>query len=214
VAPLARAGITSLVISYRNDPGAPRGMNGRYGNGVAETRDVDAAIAEALRRGAERVTLFGWSMGGTACLLSATEGPHRDVVDGLILDSPAVDWASLLRHQAAGYAAPRGVADLGIRMLGRGLVRGGEPGGIDFARLTPDAFARKLTVPVLVHASRGDRYVPCEGAERLAEARPDLVQLRLQDRGGHVRLWNVDPDAWEGATEQFARALPRPPWRG
>lgn len=214
VAPLARAGITSLVISYRNDPGAPLGENGRYGVGLAESRDVDAAVAEAARRGAERVTLFGWSMGGTACLVAATRGAHRNMIDGLILDSPAVDWSSLLRYHAAGRSAPRFVADLSIGMLGRGIVRAGEPGGLALGELSAAAFARELSVPVLVHASEEDTFVPCEGARQLAEAKPDLVQLRLQSRGEHVKLWNADPEAWERVTEQFARALPRPAWRG
>lgn len=214
VAPLARAGITSLVISYRNDPGAPPGEHGRYGVGIAESRDVDAAIGEAVRRGAERVTLFGWSMGGTACLVAATRGGHRGVVDGLILDSPAVDWSALLRYHAAGRSAPRFVADLGIELLGRGIVRAGEPGGLAIGGLSPAAFAEGLQVPVLIHASEEDTFVPCAGAQRLAEARPDLVQLRLPSGGEHVKLWNVDPEPWERVTEEFARALPRPAWRG
>ena len=214
VAPLARAGITSLVISYRNDPGAPTGENGRYGIGIAESRDVDAAIAEVRRRGAERVTLVGWSMGGTASLVAATAGAHTAVIDGLILDSPAVDWAALLRYHAKLFHAPRAVANIGIRLLDRGLIRGGEPEGIDFARLTPAAFAEQLEVPVLLHASTGDTFVPCDGARELADARPDIVQLRLRTTGEHVKLWNVDPEAWERITEEFARALPHPPWRG
>lgn len=214
VAPLARAGITSLVISYRNDPGAPRGSHGRYGVGIAESRDVDAAVAEAVRRGAERVTLFGWSMGGTACLVAENRGTHRDVIDGLILDSPAVDWASLLRYHAAGRSAPRFVADIGIGMLTRGIVRAGEPGGLAIGGLSAAEFGRELRVPVLIHASEQDTFVPCEGSRQLAAARPDLVQLRLQHRGEHVKLWNAQPEAWERVTERFARALPRPAWRG
>ncbi|WP_336650991.1 MULTISPECIES: alpha/beta hydrolase family protein [unclassified Leucobacter] len=214
IAPLARAGVTSLVISYRNDPGAPSGVNGRYGVGVSEARDVDAAIAEARRRGAQRVTLFGWSMGGTAALVTATRGANRDVIDGLILDSPAVDWSELLRYHAAGRRAPRLVAELGIRLLWQGRVRGGEHGGIAFDSLNAAAFGRELQVPVLIHASEQDTFVPCSGSQRLAEERPDLVQLRLQQHGEHVKLWNVDPEPWERVTEQFARALPRPAWRG
>lgn len=213
IVPLAEAGVTNLLISYRNDPGAPRGVRGRYGNGVSESRDVDAAISEAVRRGAERVTLVGWSMGGTACLLAATEGTHSGVVDGLILDSPAVDWTALLRDQASGYRAPKSIADLGMRMLASGIVGSGEPRGLDVSRLNPEAFARGLEVPVLIHASRGDGFVRSGGAERLAELRPDLVQLALSETGGHVRIWNVDPEAWESRTLQFARALPRPAWR-
>ena len=214
IAPLARAGITSLVISYRNDPGAPSGAHGRYGVGLAERRDVDAAIAEAVRRGAERVTLFGWSMGGTASLLAATVGDHRHLVDGLILDSPAIDWVRLLQYHAEGLRAPRILADIGVGLLTRGLVKGGEPGGISFDSLDAESFARELQVPVLIHASRGDTFVPPFGAERLAQLAPALVQLRLQETGEHVRLWNVDPEPWEARTEQFARSLPRPGWRG
>lgn len=214
VAPLARAGITSLVISYRNDPGAPAGEHGRYGMGLSESRDVDAAIAEALRRGAERVTLFGWSMGGTACLVSATRGQHTGVIDGLILDSPAVDWPLLLRHQAGGKRMPGAITNIGIHLLDRGYVRGGEVGGMPFASLVPESFARDLTVPVLIHAGKHDTFVPSGPAEYLARLRPELVQVRVQATGEHVKLWNADPEAWERVTEAFARSLPRPAWRG
>lgn len=214
VLPLARAGITSLVISYRNDPGAPAGELGRYGVGLAESRDVDAAIAEVMRRGAQRITLVGWSMGGTAVLRSATTGRYAAIIDGIVLDSPAVDWPALLRHQAAAVRAPQPFATVGIELLQRGIVRAGEPGGLDFGSVDPAVLAGALTVPTLIHASRGDTFVPSAGAEALAAARPELVQLRLQEQGEHVKLWNVDPAAWEASTEQFVRALPRPPWRG
>ena len=214
VAPLARAGITSLVISYRNDPGAPAGERGRYGIGIAESRDVDAALAEAVRRGAERITLVGWSMGGTAVLRSATRGPFAAAVDGLVLDSPAIDWPELLRHQAGLSRVPRPFAEVGIALLDRDLVAAGEPGGLDFESIAPERVAAALTVPALIHASRGDSFVPSSGAERLAAARPDLVQLRLSEAGEHVKIWNMDPEGWEAATEAFVRALPRPGWRG
>ena len=214
VIPLARSGITNLVISYRNDPGAPPGLGGRYGVGFSESRDVDSAIAEARRRGAERVTLFGWSMGGTACLVAATRGVHRALIDGLILDSPAVDWSALLRYHATAQSVPAPIAGLGVEMLSRGLVTGGESGGLPIATLHPETFAPELTVPVLIHASTADTFVPSAGAERLAELRPDLVQLRMQPGAEHVKLWNVDRSGWEAVTRVFVRALPHQPWRG
>lgn len=213
VVPLAELGITNLVISYRNDPGAPPG-GGRYGFGLSEARDVDAAVGEAVRRGATRVTLVGWSMGGTASVVAARTGANRDFVDGVILDSPALDWPALLHHHGAVMRMPAAVTGMGIRMLARGSVRGGEAGGIDFTRLTPAGLAEDLQVPVLIHASRADTFVPPSGAERFAELRPGFVQLRLNDAGEHTKLWNVDPDGWERATSRFAAALPRPPWRG
>lgn len=214
VAPLARAGITSLVVSYRNDPGAPAGESGRYGFGVTEAQDVDAAVKHALEHGANRVTLVGWSMGATACLVAAARGAHRDRIDGLILDSPAVDWPGLLEHQARLHRAPGFLARLGMSLIERGVVSTDAAEGIDLSQVTPETLARDLRVPTLIHASRGDTFVPSAGAERLAELCPGLVHLRLVDRGEHVKLWNVEPESWERVTETFARALPRPAWRG
>lgn len=214
VAPLARAGITSLVIRYRNDDGAPSSTNGRYGLGLSESRDVDAAIAEAMRRGAERVTLVGWSMGGTACLLSATQGTQRNVIDGLVLDSPAIDWIGLLASNGLDRRVPRWVSGIGVELIGRGVIASGEESGINFQALSPEYFAERLHVPVLIQASTADRVVPWDGARRLAELRPELVQLRSVAGAGHVRLWNVDPDGWEGSVQSFVTALPRPAWRG
>ena len=209
VAPLARAGITSLVITYRNDVGTPRGLRGRYGMGLAERRDVDAAIAWAREQGAERVTLVGWSMGGTASLLAATRGPQRGAVDGLVLDSPAIDWPGILRAQARLGHAPAWVGDVGRELMQRGLVRGAVPGqkATDFQSLTPESMARDLSVPVLIHASPEDTFVPWAGAVRLALLRPDLVSLR-EGRGEHVKLWNIDPEGWAARTESFVRSLP------
>lgn len=214
VAPFAAAGVTSLVLSYRNDPGAPEGALGRYGFGVAEADDVDAAIAYALDHGATRVSLVGWSMGGTACLAAANSGAHRNVIDGLVLDSPAVDWAGLLYHQAKLNRAPRIVATLGMELLERGIVAAGVDGGFDTATASPEAFAKQLDVPVLIIASRGDTFVPDSGAARLAKLRPDMVQLECAERAEHVKIWNTNPAAWEERVGTFVRALPKPAWRG
>ena len=48
-----RSGITSLVVSYRNDGEAPRSRAGTYTLGATEWRDVDAAVGFARRRGRE-----------------------------------------------------------------------------------------------------------------------------------------------------------------
>lgn len=214
VAPLAAQGITNLIITYRNDVGAPAGHNGRYAHGFAEARDVDAAVQAALARGAKRVTLVGWSMGGTAALLAANLGEHRAAVDGVILDSPALDWPALLRHHVRMRKLPGGLVNVGIHMLERGVVGSGEPGGIPFASLVPDFFARDLRVPVLIQASSGDTFVPVAGAREFAALRPDLVQLRVVEDAEHVKLWNVDPSIWERNCAEFAAALPKPPYFG
>ncbi|HWS50990.1 MAG TPA: alpha/beta fold hydrolase, partial [Microbacterium sp.] len=101
-------GLPNLVVSYRNDGEAPRSRGGSYALGASEWRDVDAAIAYALRHGAERVVLMGWSMGGAVALQAAVNSGNRDRIAGLILESPVVDWRTVLRFQAreAGMHAP------------------------------------------------------------------------------------------------------------
>lgn len=202
----ARQGVTSLVISYRGDPGAPSPVADGYGLGAAESADVAAAIEFARELGVCRVTLVGWSMGGTAALLAAESLRHADVLDGLVLDSPAVDWVGLLEHHAALAGAPRVVSRLGIGLLGSGFLKGGVPGGIPFERLVPESFAERLRIPALIHVGAADSFVPAAGALRLAEL-SSLVNLRLVADAEHVKVWNADPAAWEDATASFIAGL-------
>ncbi len=214
VAPLARAGVTSLIIYYRNDERQPSGRSSRYGLGVSESRDVEAAVGKTLKLGAERVTLVGWSMGGTASLLAAANGVHRHHIDGLVLDSPGVDWPGILRWHTTLKRAPLWIANLGMRMLRTGIISSGEAGGTDVWSLTPESLSRGISVPTLILASPDDRYVPWEGARSLAKLCPQFVQLVVVPGARHVRLWNVDPERWEQAVLDFVTALPRPGWRG
>ena len=116
---LHAAGLPNLVVSYRNDGEAPRSRGGAYALGAAEWRDVDAAIAYALRHGAERVILMGWSMGGAVSLQTAVNSGNRDRIAGLILESPVVDWRTVLRYQAreAGLRAPLPALAMGALSL-------------------------------------------------------------------------------------------------
>lgn len=213
VKPFAEAGITSLVIAYRNDLGAPAGRRGRYGLGLAEQLDVDAAVGWARKQGAKRVTLVGWSMGAAATVLAAANGENAEVIDGLVLDSPALDWPSILRNHARLSYAPAFVADVSIAMLQSGIIRGAVPGHshTDMSALTSHRLISSIRVPTLIHAGPGDTYVPWIGSLRAAQLKPSLVRLH-QSRGEHVKHWNVNPEAWEAETAAFIERLgdPRP----
>lgn len=204
----AEAGITSLVLAYRNDQGSPPGLEGKYGLGLSEQEDVDAAVGWARTQGAERVTIVGWSMGGTAAVIAAGLGRNSDLVDGLVLDSPALDWPGLLRHQAKLSHLNSFIANLGVAILQVGWIRGAISGkrGTDVIGLTPDRLAALIRVPTLIHASAGDTFVPWEGSLRVARLKPSLVQIH-PSRGEHVKLWNADPVGWKSETARFLRAL-------
>lgn len=208
VSVLHAAGLSNLVVSYRNDGEAPRTKVGAYALGAAEWRDVDAAIAYALRNGAERVILMGWSMGGAVSLQVAVSSAYRDQIAGVILESPVVDWRTVLRFQArlAGVRAPLPALAMGAlqRPLTARLSGADEP--IPFDRLDMVARADELTVPILILHSDDDGFVPADASHALQEARPDLVTMPRFTVARHTKLWNYDQTAWSTAITEWLEA--------
>ncbi|MEB4616188.1 alpha/beta hydrolase family protein, partial [Leucobacter sp. M11] len=206
--PFAKAGYHSMIVSYRNDGEAHPGAAARYALGAEEWRDVEAAIEVAVGRGAREIVLVGWSMGGTIALQTWRNSRFRDLIRGIALDSPALDWEELLRHQAGFYHLPDPVVESALGLMASGRVRSGSADGLDFAALNPIEWAEELTVPVLMQTSPGDTFVPDGPAVRFAAARPDLITHRRIENAEHVRVWNRDPAGWEDAVSQWLRDLP------
>nr|WP_314844303.1 alpha/beta fold hydrolase [uncultured Microbacterium sp.] len=202
------AGLSSLVVSYRNDGEAPRTRRGAYSLGAEEWRDVDAAIAHAVRHGAERVILMGWSMGGAVALQAAVNSEHRDRIAGLILESPVIDWRSVLRFQAkaAGMRAP--LPDLAMRALSQPLTArlSGAEDAIPFDRLDMVTRAEELSVPMLILHSDDDGFVPADASHALHDARPDLVTMPRFSVARHTKIWNYDQAGWTAAIDGWLRA--------
>jgi pimeloyl-ACP methyl ester carboxylesterase len=204
---LHAAGLPNLVISYRNDGEAPRSRSGAYALGAAEWRDVDAAISYAVRRGAERVVLMGWSMGGAVALQTALNSGNRSRVAGLILESPVVDWRGVLRFQAkkAGMRAP--LPDLAMSALSVPLTArlSGADEAISFDRLDIVARAEELDLPILILHSEDDGFVPADASHALRDARPDIVTMPRFSVARHTKLWNYDQMGWSSAITDWLR---------
>lgn len=194
-------GITSLLVSYRNDGVGPRSRAGTYALGATEWRDVEAAIGFARRRGAARVILMGWSMGGAVALQTALSSAHQNLLVGVILESPVVDWRIVLDYQARELGIPHSVAGLAITTLGSPWAHGlvGAESAIPFDRLDVVARAEELRQPILILHSDDDGFVPSDASHELAAARPDLVTLQVFDTARHTKLWNYDQERWSRA---------------
>ena len=202
---LHRAGFDCLVPMYRNDIGAPASPDGRYNLGLSEWRDVEAAMVHAIDHGAEEVVLVGWSMGGAIVLQALVRSWLADRVTRVVLDAPVIDWADVLRHQAALNRVPGPVGALGRTLIGRRsalrLVGVHEP--IDVAETDWVARAGELAHPVLLIHSEDDEFVPAGPSAALAAKRPDLVRYVPWRGARHTKEWNQDPQRWEQVVGDF-----------
>lgn len=206
---VAEAGWNSLVVRYRNDLGAPAAPTGKYGLGVSEWRDVDAAIEWAISRGATRIILAGWSMGGSIAAQTYFKSEFRDRIVGMFLESPAVNWTETLTYQARKLRMPDWVARRGMGLLDSPLSRTlvGIDERIDLAELDLVARAEEFDVPILLLHSVADTVVPVTASQALATARPDIIRYVEFTQARHTRLWNVDRITWEREVREWFTAL-------
>lgn len=205
------AGYTSLLISYRNDFEAPSSRDGRYSLGDTEWRDVEAALAFAKEQGATSVVLMGWSMGGATVLQAVDRSPLANLVAGVVLDSPVIDWVNALDFQARSKRIATPFRDIAYAMMGStwGRLFTGLRAPIDFQRLDFVRRAVDITVPTLILHSDADVYVPSAPSRALAEARSDIVTLEIFSNARHTKLWNYDPEHWNRAIKEWLESLPR-----
>ncbi|MBU4465540.1 MAG: lysophospholipase [Actinobacteria bacterium] len=198
-------GITSLVMSYRNDGDAPRSRTGTYSLGATEWRDLDAALGFARRHGARRVVLMGWSMGGAIALQAELNSRHADLIVGLILESPVVDWRVVLGYQGHLLHLPGAVTGLAIGTLEKewatSITRTGSR--IPFDRLDVVRRAAELRHPILILHSDDDGFVPSDASHDLVVARPELVEMQVFEVARHTKLWNYDQDRWTGSIRSW-----------
>jgi len=203
------AGYTSLLISYRNDGIAPDSEDRRYALGGTEWRDVEAALDFAVEHGAASIVLMGWSMGGATSLQAAFLSKHRDRIRGLVLDSPVVDWRSVLDFQAAAMSVPPAIRGSVLRLIGSewGGPFTGQAQPIDLDALDLVTRAQELVAPTLILHSANDGYVPADASRALSLLRPDIVSYDEFTVARHAKLWNYDEPRWNRAISDWLAAL-------
>lgn len=168
-----------LGLSYRGDADAPPPPDGVRHLGDTEWRDVEAAVRHAVRNGARRVVLHGWSSGASMALRAAEElarrAPAADAetagrIAGLVLDSPVLDWRGTVRALAVSRHTPRALLPLAVRAAqGRARVRP--------ERMRQIADPAAVQVPVLLMHGPEDTVASWRRSKELARARGESVSL-------------------------------------
>jgi pimeloyl-ACP methyl ester carboxylesterase len=197
---LAGSGLPTLVVTYRNDEGAPPSRDRRYHLGAAEWRDVAAAIRYARSQGASDIILYGWSMGGAATMMALRHAPEAAVVRALVMDCPALDWTATLRLNGRRRNLPAPLTWAAMRLVEQRI-------GSRLAELNQVRHVGSLRVPTLIFLDGDDVVVDPAPTRLFARLRPDLVRLVETKGGGHTRSWNVDPERYESELAEFLRGV-------
>lgn len=197
---LAGAGLTTLVVTYRNDKDAPRSPDGCYHLGGTEWQEVAAAVRYALDHGAKDVILYGWSMGGSIALNLLRQAAEADAVKALILDCPVVDWVATLHMHAQNLNVPRMWIWGTLRLVQHRLKA-------QLAVLDHRSYAPDLSVPTLLIADHDDDTAAVAPILELAALRPDLITTLTTAGAGHCRSWNSAPDRYQLALTDFLSRL-------
>lgn len=145
--------------------------------GPKEVADAEAGLAYLRDKGASRVGVYGFSMGGAVALMSL--GRERPP-DAVVAEASYADLWSVV-EEPYRYLGPLKVACAWATSLAARLA------GIDFGRDAPVAAVAGTKRPVLLIQAKDDPVVPFAEAEALqkALAGDPAAETWFPDKGGH-----------------------------
>lgn len=198
---LHQAGYSVLLMTYRNDPGAPATEDGLYGFGLAEWPDLEAAILSVTGPDGPRVLVVAESMGGAILGQFLAQSPHAGLVKAVVLDSPALSYDAVIHHLARQGDNPLTAAMTWAATLIT-------PRMTDLPLDQAEVAATFATYPgplFLAHGS-ADRIVPIGPSETLAAART-APTVTLWTGADHLSSHAEDPAAYQAALTDFLADL-------
>jgi len=203
---LHRLGLPVLMISYRNDAGAPQDPSGMLRYGQTEWRDLAAAVGYALSHGARRVVLVGYSTGGGIAASFLERSPLAARVSGVILDSPMMDFsravdlgASKQRLPLVGLPLPQSLTDVAKWIAGYRY-------GVDWSSLDYLNGAANIHAPILLFQGTADQTVPAATSDELARTARGVTYVRVRG-ADHLDSWNLDPARYDAAVQAFVGSV-------
>ena len=198
---LRRAGMPTLLITYREDPDAPESPDGYHHMGLTEWHDLEAAAEYAVERGASNLVVVGYSMGGAIVTQFMQKSPLAGRVDALILDAPVLDWKRTIEFNATRMGFP-GIAAIPVEWA-IGARIDADWDSLDALQPTDD-----LRLPILLFHGEDDDVVPIETSDEFAAELADSVTYHRVPEAGHTESWNVDPALYRRRVAEFLDAAP------
>jgi pimeloyl-ACP methyl ester carboxylesterase len=199
---LHRAGLPTLLITYREDLGAPPSPDGFHHMGLTEWRDLEAAARYALAHGAHRLVLAGYSMGGAIVAQFMERSPLARRVAGLVLDAPALNWRKIIEFNATRMGFPS-FAALPVEWAIATRI------DADWESLDALEHPADFQLPILLFHGTDDKVVPISTSDDFAAELRRWVTYYRAPEAGHVEAWNVAPQLYERRLRSFLiRSIP------
>jgi len=153
--------------------------------GFREKRDLSRVLD---RLGVERALVVGVSLGAAVALQAAAEDPR---IAGVVSVATFSSLQAIARERAPALACEG--------QIRKALALAGEEGGFDPAAVSPEAAARRVSVPVLVLHGAADEQTRPEHSRRVFAALAGPKRLVLVEGAGHddalQRGWG-EVEAW------------------
>jgi uncharacterized protein len=198
---LHEAKIPTLLITYRNDTGAPAAPNHLYSFGITEWMDLDDAVTWAKSQGAERFVIVAESMGGAIAGQFLMHSSQTGAVAALALDAPALDFGAAIADKLARRYLPLPSWLSALGALGIRLTNGTDLWAANSMKAVAD-----FPVPLFIAHGSADSLVPVSVADDLV-ARRTASTVYLRTQAEHLLSFKEDPSRYKAKFLDFLASI-------
>lgn len=199
-------GYPILMITYRNDPGAPESKSGLLRYGLTEWQDLQASVDFAIHHGAHHVVLLGYSMGGAVVTNFMLQSKLADKVSAIVLDAPVLDFSTTVDYGASQMYLPGTPVKLPPSLTDVAKWIAAWQYGVKWGQMDYLRNIHKITTPILLYQGLNDNTVPPATSAALARALPNQVTYVTTPGAGHLESWNFHPNAYDSKLRTFLSA--------
>jgi pimeloyl-ACP methyl ester carboxylesterase len=196
-------GFNQYSMSMKTDS-RPLGLGKRKSTlGQEEWIELEQAVELAIRSGAKKIVLFGWSQGSLFIGQFLNRSKLANVVNGAIFDSPLLDYRSTMRFQAMKSKYPSWVGDKIVNQVGSNpfvKLLGYKNINVDEISLLNCELPTGL--PILVLHSGQDGHVEIADVFEFAK-KNNQVELVEIAGAQHCKLYNFDIKTYQTAISSW-----------
>jgi len=196
-------GFSQLAISHETDP-RPLGLGRTKSElGATEWKQLEVAVKHARSLGAQKIVLFGWSLGGLFVNQFLAHSKETSAIVGAVFDSPLLDYRGTLQLQAGRAGVDRSIVDRTMKLIDSSkLIRILGFKNVPIVSVSALNSSLPVQIPSLLFYSSNDGYISMNGVYRYQELNP---KTRLVEIVGarHCRLFNEDTEKYQRAIADF-----------